>query len=396
MSLHLDILRRGAEHALSKRDDSLEPGQPGMPPEAALFFCTFMVAVLIMISLDYTVGQLMSSLAMIESPSTTLIDSKAPPPYTDEVELIPADEPAVPETLENKPTVITASILRTRRRLRQVGGFGGRWRGAWYAILYYSSHSVVSNALTHLLGLGLLGAMMVSTFVSLLLCRLHMSWTHAMISTTRQPWFPRGGRSTDFRTLLLPATVYALAEQASAALPLGVAFALRLYGPDSASHNAEVLQSGCPRAIMVLALRHLAVPATYAFVAIALVLPASVTLTRIEAVLLSEDQTTIVPFDKLAVVGDIDVTARGSARPLFKQAWRSFDRASRWRLVKLYIKLWSMQTLVVLTAAALVLLQLFMTGEERMTQILRNLRDAIKNAVADARKQPVDDVVGGN
>lgn len=52
MSLHLDILRRGAEHALSKRDDSLEPGQPGMPPEAALFFCTFMVAVLIMISVS--------------------------------------------------------------------------------------------------------------------------------------------------------------------------------------------------------------------------------------------------------------------------------------------------------------------------------------------------------
>ena len=90
----------------------------------------------------------------------------------------------------------------------------------------------------------------------------------------------------------------------------------------------------------------LSVPLTAVFVALAILLPASVTLTRIEAALLPEDQETIVPFDRSSVLGDLDLQTRGACRSVFVEAWKSFEPAARLRLIKLYVKMFSLQVAI--------------------------------------------------
>jgi hypothetical protein len=69
-----------------------------------------------------------------------------------------------------------------------------------------------------------------------------------------------------------------------------------------------------------------------------LCLPAIVTLVRIEASILPEDQDTIVPFDRSfggKVVGQMH---GGSGKIGFLDAWRSFNWEARRRLIKLFVK----------------------------------------------------------
>ncbi|KAJ6570619.1 hypothetical protein DFH09DRAFT_1313218 [Mycena vulgaris] len=71
----------------------------------------------------------------------------------------------------------------------------------------------------------------------------------------------------------------------------------------------NVLQNRVLR-VGALALRLLAIPLTAALLALFAFLHASATLTRIETALLPADMQPIVPFDRAAPVGSIDLTAR--------------------------------------------------------------------------------------
>ncbi len=178
---------------------------------------------------------------MIESPSATaIIDSKPPPPYTEEPSdkepLIFETEPADVEVtlIEHKP--ITAKITTTMGHLQRIGGFRARWRGIRVSALYHLLHGVLTHLLAHTVfrRIGIFGAALSYILVSLGLCRVHMAWTHAMVAyPNSQPWFRRVPARKQCRPLLLPALVYAVAEQASLLLPLGVAFALGVVGPEA-------------------------------------------------------------------------------------------------------------------------------------------------------------------
>lgn len=330
---------------------------------------------------------------MIESPSRTAIfESAPPPPYTDEAEKEPpvadADADAEPvdvevTVIEHKP--ITASIRTTIGLLHRVGGFRARWRGVGLRIVYGFLHCAITNFLSHFLGLGLVGGMLTYIFVSLGLARVHMAWTHSMIAyQSSKWWFHRLPPRKDCKVLLLPALVYAAAQQATHILPLGVGFALGVIGPGA--HEAREAAGECPKQLLLLTLSFLAVPLTYILVGLAILFPASVTLTRIEATLLPEDMEPIVPFDKAAITGDIDVSVRGGCRAIFVQAWRSFDRASRWRLVKLYVKMVLAQIMVAIVTVHLMVAELYVLGAERMAVFFKSAGAQLKLMVIEAHR----------
>ncbi|KAK3629088.1 hypothetical protein LTR22_022060 [Elasticomyces elasticus] len=304
------------------------------PMEFLPIVITGIVCLAIIASIRYTVGEVMASLAMIESPSTTaIIEPKAvyaddaPPAYSDNEKetLIPAEADAdadVEITLINhKP--ITAKITTTIGHLQRVGGFRARWRGLGLSILYHGLHGATSNMLASVMGLGLCKA------------------------------------------ILLPTLVFAVAQQATFILPVAVAFALGLPNTQAEHVAAAAHHENCSKMVM-LALRVLAVPATALFVALAVLLPASVTLTRVEAMLLPEDEETIVPFDKAAIMGELDLTVRGSSKALFVQAWRSFDRSARLRLIKLYAKMVLAQFTIAMVGLHLAIAELYIIGGERL------------------------------
>lgn len=311
---------------------------------------------------------------MIESPSRAAIFEPKPPAYNElpqeKEPLITADTDVEVTVVEHKP--ITSSIKGTVLHLHRIAGFGARWRGLRLAVLYHFLHAILANFLAAFLGFGIVGEALVYIFVSLGLARLHMAWTHSMIAyPSAKPWFARLPARKDCKALLLPALVYAAAQQATIILPIGVAFALGVTHPQGEHIKDAVHHDDCSKMAM-LAVRILAVPVTYIIVGLAVLLPASVTLTRIEATLLPEGEETIVPFDKAAMMGDVNLTVRGGCRALFVQAWRSFDRASRWRLVKLYAKMVFAQIMVSVVALHLMLAEVYLIGGERIAIFLKS------------------------
>lgn len=137
----------------------------------------------------------------------------------------------------------------------------------------------------------------------------------------------------------------------------------------------------------LLALRFLAVPATAMIVALAVLLPAAVTLTRIEATLLPEDQQTIVPFDRQAIVGDIDLTQRGASKSLFIEAWRSFDKPARLRLIKLYVKMVMIQLAVAFVGLHLIVAETYFIGGERLASTLKEAHAQLTAAAVEAQEK---------
>jgi hypothetical protein len=323
---------------------------------------------------------------MIESPSSTAIVETKLPAYADEEPLIPteADVDIEMTVINHKP--ITAQVSTTMRLLHSVGGFRARWRGLGFSILYHSAQALFAGILSAIFGVHhLFGNVVVSIITSVLLARVHMLWTHSMIAhpTTksfRERIIPR----KQCKALFFPALVVALAQQATFLLPIAGAVFLDLQSiPDRAM---EAAQHDDPTALALMALRVLAVPASAALVAFFLLLPASAALTRIEAVLLPADIPTLVPFDRAALVGDIDLTACGASRKLFVAAWRSFDRAARLRVVKLYVKMVLAQVVVGVAGAHIMALEVYLIGGERLATFVTSAKAQLEIMAIEAQQ----------
>jgi hypothetical protein len=69
-----------------------------------------------------------------------------------------------------------------------------------------------------------------------------------------------------------------------------------------------------------------------------LCLPANVTLVRIEASILPEEDDTIVPFDRTFGGKVVSQMMGGTGKVSFLEAWRSFNWEARRRLIKLFVK----------------------------------------------------------
>ncbi|EME83373.1 uncharacterized protein MYCFIDRAFT_211317 [Pseudocercospora fijiensis CIRAD86] len=396
-------VRVSAEQMAQLQQDAelYEQAGPAMeikPYEMLPVLITAFLTILLVASIKYTLGEVVASLAMIESPTSTAIIEDKPPAYkyADEPDaplekegLLPAEAEADKDVeitlIPNKP--ITSSIRATMGHVTRIGGFRAQWRGAGVSFIYHFMHSALVNLIAVFLGFSFLGHALVYVFVSVGLARIHMAWTHAMISQpSSKPFWRRLVARTQCKALLLPSFVFALAQQATFVLPMIVAFALGL--PEiNRDHVMEAAHKHDCSKLMFTGLRFLAVPATFLFVAFAVLLPATVTLTRIEALLLPEEHETIVPFDRQAIVGDVDMQARGSAKLIFMQAWRSFDRAARWRLIKLYVKMAFIQIGIIFISAHLMVAEVYIIGGERLGIFVKSAAAQLKLAAIEARQQ---------
>jgi len=397
------IVRRGVNHIAGYPDEYVEMLQQNaeayensdlpevkfheMIPIIVTAFIVFIVSAMI----NYTVGEVVAAMSMIESQTATAVVEDKPPAYADEPDaplakegLLPVEAVADVEVTLIRNVPVTAKISTAVRHLTRIGGFRGRFRGAAMSGLYHIVHSFATDAITSCLGHSFIFRPFVFVLVSVLTARLHMLWTHTMIAhPTDKPWYRRFVARKDARAVYLPALVYALAQQATIFLPMAVASTVGLTDVSQEQLGRMANEQNGVEAIMML-LSALAVPATAIFVALAILLPALVTLTRIEALLLPEDQETIVPFDRQAIVANIDMTKRCTAGALFTSAWRSFDRASRWRLVKLYTKIFFMQMALFITGTFAVLAELYVIGGERIAVFLVSASAQIQLALMEA------------
>ncbi|KAJ6517791.1 hypothetical protein DFH09DRAFT_940109, partial [Mycena vulgaris] len=317
----------------------------------------------------YTLGDVVASLAMIESPSTAIVDQKLPA-CADEELLIPAEADVDVEitVINRKP--ITATLCTTMRHLRRVGGFFARWRGLGFNILCSLTYALEK-------GKGDLRSILpfhtvFSIYTSLILVRVHILWTHTMIAHPTTKSFlhrivPRG----QCKPLILMTLVYAVAQQATFLVPLSVTHLLGL--PNIPEHALHAAQRDGPAALALMTMRILAVPLTAAVIAFFVLLSASATLARIEAAL-PGDMQPIVTFDRAALVGSIDLTARGSSWALFVATWRSLDGAAHVRMLKLYAKRLGAQIAVALVGLQIMTAEVYVIGGERLAIFFTSAR----------------------
>lgn len=256
-----------------------------------------------------------------------------------------AQEPSAKEgekenLLEAGPTIalvnqkpITSSIRGTIRHLVDNAGRGARFRGYRIHIVYSVLSSIIvtflNGALAKVPGQAILSA----AISGALLARLHATWTHRVVGMpTEKPFCKRIPARSHWKTLAGPAAIAAAMPYISLYLTAGVAMLLfKSAGQDTTTTSTCAQRMGAiARALGVVIF---AITCT-----LFLCLPATVTLARIEASILPEDEDTIVPFDRTFGGKVVNKMMGGTGVVGFLDAWRSFTWEARRRLIKLLAK----------------------------------------------------------
>lgn len=317
---------------------------------------------------------------MIETPTATAFTATSI-----EEESVDVDDPLLSEeqksekaklrSLEQdlflvKQTPITAKLRTTVKHLRSVGGRLARFRGLQVAIVYHMLHGFI---------VGLFSSdfsttrPVVSVLSSILLWQIPMAWTHIVISNpSSKRWYQRLPSRGVWRQILPATALFAIAQQAAVYAPMGVGVLFynsfmeaRLYD----SENPNVVKS-------IIAVQALGVMAVAIAFVILVVIPAHVTLRRVQASMLPEEDETIVPFDRSFGGRVQPQILGGSGCVSMTNAWRSFDRPAAVRLLKVYAKVIAIQI------AATVFFVLTIVGELRLI-----MGEDFNKAIDFARKQ---------
>ena len=275
---------------------------------------------------------------MIETPTATAFKTE----YTDSDEL---DAPLLPEDQKSEKTKlvetdlflvkqkpITSKMRTTIKHLRAKAGPFARFRGFHVSLVYHLLHGgIVGFFGTHIAS-NPVARPFIAVFASIALCRLQMTWTHIVISNpSNKAWYRRVPSRTAVRNILLPTAVSAIAEQAVLYVP-GALFVLAVQ-----AFNEE-MNENVGRAQNIVILQTFLIGLIGLGIFVLVVIPADVTLKRVQASMLPEEDESIVPFDRTFAGKVKPEILGGSGAVSMLDAWKSFDRSARIRLMKLYLK----------------------------------------------------------
>jgi hypothetical protein len=331
------------DHVMSKRGEPQDPQMPRVPWWGfAIAMCTMIFGLLFIMAIQYTIGDLVGTLTMIETPAATVTVSR-----TSEFEPSQKDgdkdgllETSLPSMSVVPIKPITSGIRSTVRHITSVGGRWARWRGIapalCYGIFVHAVYGVLNGLLPHVIPLR---EMLISMLSAVIFTRVHMAWTHAMISMpSSQRWYKRlVPFKTSVKHLWVPTIVNVCAAYVVVYFIYG--FGL-LFAFANAAHMNQLPQGSPMPGYMwlVFVLEFIALAAITIGLSLFVILPAAVTLARIEASMLPEEQETIVPFDRSFDGKVVPSVLGGSGCIGFIDAWKTFNWEARKRLIKLYVK----------------------------------------------------------
>ena len=285
---------------------------------------------------------------MIETPTATAF--KVNPAESEEADapLLSEDEKksgaGEPEVFYVKTKPITSKIRTTIKHLKAEAGPRSSFRGLQVALVY----GIISHMLFRFFASLFGGAMISTSFAYVLtevsLCRLKMLWTQVVISApSEKKWYQRYPSFAAAKKVVLPTAISAIAEQAAIYVPATLYHAFNLPSPEFYAQNptafgnySEMQQKSILLASLVVALSGL-------IATILVVFPATVSLTRVQASMLPEENDSIVPFDRTFGGKVQPEVVGGVAAVSMLDAWKTFDWAARFRLVKLYAKIAAIQ-----------------------------------------------------
>ncbi|KAH8597203.1 hypothetical protein B0O99DRAFT_651058 [Bisporella sp. PMI_857] len=335
MSTVLHLARRGVEASshLSQHYQTLD-GEYKMPSWAiVLFVVTAVVYVIASTAVEYTFGRMIPTLIMIESPQATLFQ----PVKSDDPDAT-LDSKVEPELLLVKQEPITSSFRRTIKHLRTHDGkFGARFRGFRMFVVH---NLLVDWSSKFIAVLPFVPRGTAPCFAAVLFANLSLAWTHIVISENNgKSWFRRIPPLKMWKKVAGPTVLYAIAKQLAIIVP--VTLVMDMDGAEA----------------RIVAAKGLGIWLVCLAMVVFLVIPANVALIRVQASILPEDQETVVPFDRSfggKVVAEI---LGGSGVIGFLDAWKTFERSSRVRLIKAYLKVFAIQLALMMFFFLVVIVQ---------------------------------------
>lgn len=278
---------------------------------------------------------------------------------------------ALPEAESTLPTQpITRKLRTTFALLHSVGGFRSRFRGLRFAA-FYAFITAILSLLFQLVfsAAGPVGFWLANTLAAVLSCNFHAAWTHATIAAPSDKRFsqlvPQLGRQLILPTIRLQATIGAMHLSTVGALAWVV----------NQVHDERV-----PRWVAAnLAFLPIAVAAITGFL---LVLPSYIALVRIEASLLPEDASAIVPFDRtfggrMTVSEDTPKRCAAFKAVTVRGAYMLFGRETYKRVAKMQVKFVAISMAVTFAFAAVVAAEVFVIagGEKNIREFAKYAHD---------------------
>ncbi|KAJ4371339.1 hypothetical protein N0V83_004556 [Neocucurbitaria cava] len=341
MTVFTELARRGLSHpntvSFVKRAVSVQNGdgeEIKMPTWGFVLLYVSFVASMVVVSLvSYTLKEVVTTLCMVESPVAAITVSPSTHESGDKAEKEGLLESGPTITLVNQKP-ITSSIRGTVKHLVANAGGYARFRGLKIHFLYSILFSLVAQFFASLLPRFVGQTTLVAGLAGAALANVHAAWTHKVVAMpSDQKLWQRIPAKSNWKTLALPGAIATAMPYVSLYLTCGVAMAMGLHKLDQenfAEYSGAQWTSLAARMVAVVVL---AITCT-----LFLCLPAIVTLVRIEASILPEDQDTIVPFDR-TFAGKVSSKMLGGTGVVgFLDAWRSFNWEARRRLIKLYVK----------------------------------------------------------
>ncbi|KAH4231909.1 hypothetical protein HBI06_077220 [Parastagonospora nodorum] len=339
-----DLARRGLTHpntvayvkraVYTNQDPSTRLEDVEIPTwGVVLLYVSVWIALVGVTMVSYMINQVITTLCMVESPVAAITVS----PSTHEV----ADKEEKEGLLENGPTItlvnqrpITSSIRGTIKHLAAHAGRFARFRGYRIHVLHAILFSLVSTFLSAALPLVPGQGIVVAALSGAAVANVHAAWTHKVVSLpTEKSFMQRLPSKASWKTLALPAAIESAMPTISLYLTIGVAMLMSLHKLDG-----ENVAEYSGKQVACLAVRMLVTVVFAITCTLFLCLPANVTLVRIEASILPEDEDTIVPFDRTFGGKVVSQMMGGSGKVSFLEAWRSFNWEARRRLIKLFVK----------------------------------------------------------
>ncbi|KAG4411519.1 hypothetical protein IFR04_015342 [Cadophora malorum] len=351
MNVAGSLVRRGLD-AHAEHGDKIKIPTWG----AVMLISTFIAFLFAMFMIEYTFGRLVPTLVMIESPQDTI--SFEPLPTEDPDSTINKD-PEQP----SKPQLITSSIRRT---VRHLGGFSSRFRGLSIFIVNTLAVQWIAGILSVLPIINLLPRGF-ANIVALILCaQLSLTWTHIVISQpSPKTWFRRLAPLKMWKKVAIPTAIFALAEQVAVYIPIYMTILAGLVDKD-----AQQIVDMKPSEKTAMSFKAIAILLFGVVLTFLVVIPANVTLTRVQASLLVDTEETIVPFDRSFGGKVVPEIVGGNGMIGMLDAWKTFDWAARIRLVKTYLKVIAMQIGVTFLFTMCIVSQLFIIAGKDWSKLI--------------------------
>jgi hypothetical protein len=315
-------------------------------------------------------NEVITTLCMVESPvaAITVSPSTHEPAAKEEKETLLETGPTI--TLVNQKP-ITSSIRGTIKHLVAHAGRFARFRGyriyAVHQLLVALCSTFLSAALPRVPGQTIFVAALSGAAVA----NVHAAWTHKVVSMpTDKSFCQRLPAKSNWKILAAPAALAAAMPYISLYLSCGVAMLMGLHRLDQ-----EDVSKYTGMQVVCVGLRMMLVALFGITCTLFLCLPAIVTLVRIEASILPEDEDTIVPFDRTFGGKVVSAMHGGSGKIGFLDAWRSFNWEARRRLIKLFVKTFFILVGIMFVLIHVLVAEVFVVMGPQMGTLLAQLQN---------------------